>query len=103
ADAAPPAELADAAGKVLLDLQAKGELEGKELGKEGDRAANAYLIERLRAERPGDGILSEESRDTLERLFKPRVWIIDPLDGTRDSGEGRRHWAVRAGLAFDGG
>src|SRR5690606_19808248 len=102
ADAALDAELADAAGKVLLDLQAKGELEGKELGKEGDRAANAYLIERLRAERPGDGILSEESRDTLERLFKPRVWIIDPLDGTREYGEGRSDWAVHVGLAVDG-
>ena len=102
ADAALAAELADAAGKVLLDLQAKGELEGKELGKEGDRAANAYLIERLRAERPGDGILSEESRDTLERLFNPRVWIVDPLDGTREYGEGRSDWAVHVGLAVDG-
>src|SRR5690606_14098277 len=102
ADAALAAELADAAGKVLLDLQAKGELEGKELGKEGDRAANAYLIERLRAERPDDGILSEESRDTLERLFKPRVWIVDPLDGTREYGEGRSDWAVHVALAIDG-
>ncbi len=102
ADAALAAELANTAGKVLLDLQAKGEVEGKELGKKGDRLANAYLIERLRAERPGDGILSEESRDTLERLFKPRVWIIDPLDGTREYSEGRSDWAVHVGLAVDG-
>ena len=59
-------------------------------------------MDRLRTERPDDGILSEESRDTLERLFKARVWIVDPLDGTREYGEARPDWAVHVGLAVDG-
>lgn len=101
-DAALAAELAEEAGNILLELRARGELEGKALGQEGDRAANRYLMDRLRAERPDDGILSEESRDTLERLFKARVWIIDPLDGTREYGEARPDWAVHVGLAVDG-
>src|SRR5690606_19219900 len=101
-DAALAAELAEKAGNILLELRARGELEGKALGQEGDRAANRYLMDRLRAERPDDGILSEESRDTLERLFKARVWIIDPLDGTREYGEARPDWAVHVGLAVDG-
>jgi len=101
-DAALAAELAEKAGNILLELRARGELEGKALGQEGDRAANRYLMDRLQAERPDDGILSEESRDTLERLFKARVWIIDPLDGTREYGEARPDWAVHVGLAVDG-
>ena len=101
-DAALAAELAEEAGRILVDLRSRGDLEGKTLGQEGDRAANRYLMERLRAERPDDGILSEESRDTLERLFKPRVWIVDPLDGTREYGEARPDWAVHVGLAVEG-
>ena len=101
-DAALAADLAEQAGRILLDLRARGEFEGKALGKEGDRLANAYLMDRLRTERPDDGILSEESRDTLERLFKARVWIVDPLDGTREYGEERPDWAVHVGLAVDG-
>ena len=101
-DAELAAELAGAAGRILLDLRASGGLQGKALGQEGDRAANRYLMDRLRAERPEDGVLSEESRDTLERLFKERVWIVDPLDGTREYGEERPDWAVHVGLAVDG-
>ena len=101
-DAALAADLAEQAGRILLDLRARGEVEGKALGKEGDRLAHAYLMDRLRTERPDDGILSEESRDTLERLFKARVWIVDPLDGTREYGEERPDWAVHVGLAVDG-
>jgi 3'(2'), 5'-bisphosphate nucleotidase len=102
ADAALAAELAEAAGRLLMELRERGEFEGKALGQEGDRIANRYLIERLLAERPDDGILSEESADTAERLTKSRVWIIDPLDGTREYGEGRPDWAVHVGLAIDG-
>lgn len=101
-DAALAAELAELAGQILLDLRASGKLEGKELGRQGDRLANEYLMDRLRAERPDDAVLSEESRDTLERLFKARVWIVDPLDGTREYGEARSDWAVHVGLAVDG-
>jgi 3'(2'), 5'-bisphosphate nucleotidase len=101
-DAALAAELAGGAGRRLLELRAKGGLEGKALGEAGDQMANRYLIRHLAAERPDDGVLSEESRDTLERLFKSRVWIIDPLDGTREYGEARPDWAVHVGLAVDG-
>ena len=100
-DAELAAELAEEAGRILIDLRANGGLTGKMLGEAGDRLANRYLMDRLRAERPDDGILSEESRDTLERLFKQRVWIVDPLDGTREYGEERVDWAVHVGLAVD--
>jgi 3'(2'), 5'-bisphosphate nucleotidase len=96
------AELAEEAGRILLDLRANGGLAGRALGEAGDRLANRYLMDRLAAERPDDGVLSEESRDTLERLFKERVWIVDPLDGTREYGEERVDWAVHVGLAVDG-
>ena len=96
------AELAEQAGKLLLELRARGEFRGGGLGHEGDRVANRYLVDRLRAERPDDGLLSEESKDTLERLDKSRVWIVDPLDGTREFGEQRPDWAVHVGLAIDG-
>ena len=101
-DAALAAELAQEAGRILLDLRENGRFEGKALGEAGDRLANRYLMERLAAERPDDGVLSEESRDTHERLLKSRVWIVDPLDGTREYGEGRPDWAVHVGLAVDG-
>jgi len=101
-DAELAANLAEEAGRILLDLRTNGGLEGKALGEAGDRLANRYLLDRLAAERPDDGVLSEESRDTLERLFKERVWIIDPLDGTREYGEARPDWAVHVGLAVQG-
>jgi 3'(2'), 5'-bisphosphate nucleotidase len=101
-DAELAAELAEAAGRILIDLRASGAYEGRELGAAGDAAANRYLVERLRAERPDDGLLSEETKDTTERLGKERVWIVDPLDGTREYGEGRDDWAVHVGLAVDG-
>ncbi len=101
-DAELAAELAAEAGRILSALRALGFHQGKALGDEGDREANRYLTERLRAERPDDGVLSEESRDTSDRLGKSRVWIIDPLDGTREFSEARADWAVHVGLAIDG-
>lgn len=64
----------------------------------GDAAAQAYLDSRLRSERPGDAILSEEAKDSSARLSADRVWIIDPLDGTREFSEGRHDWAVHVAL-----
>ena len=72
--------LAHEAGKTLLNLRSKGQHEGKALGKAGDAEANAFLVEQLRTLRPDDGLLSEESKDTSERLAKERVWIIAPVD-----------------------
>lgn len=94
--------MAAGAARILLDLRAPGDLSGKDLGKEGDRLANAWLMNEIAKARPDDGVLSEETKDTPARLAKSRVWIIDPLDGTREYGEGRSDWAVHIGLAIDG-
>ncbi|ADB31783.1 inositol monophosphatase [Kribbella flavida DSM 17836] len=92
------AELAAAAGGLLLDLRAAGG-SGRTLGDRGDRSANELLIRGLRDRRPGDAVLSEESADTAARLSADRVWIIDPLDGTREYGEPpRADWAVHVAL-----
>jgi 3'(2'), 5'-bisphosphate nucleotidase len=101
-DAALAALLAKEAGAILLALRANAGLEGKALGAAGDAAANAHLIARLKVERPGDAILSEEEADCTSRCANPRAWIIDPLDGTREYGEGRDDWAVHVALATDG-
>jgi 3'(2'), 5'-bisphosphate nucleotidase len=93
------AELADASGLLLLRLQTESGLTGKELGKRGDRESNDALLRALAAHRPGDAVLSEESADSPARLSADRVWIIDPLDGTREYGmAGRDDWAVHVAL-----
>lgn len=94
--------LAQEAGRILMDLRAAGTHEGKALGAQGDVLANAFLMEALAQHRPDDGVLSEETADTPARLSKERVWIIDPLDGTREYGEGRADWAVHVGLSVGG-
>ena len=101
-DAALAAELAAEAGALLLKIRESGEFEGKALGAAGDEQANRLLIDKLRELRPDDAILSEEEKDNAERLSASRVWIIDPLDGTREYGEGRTDWAVHVALAIDG-
>jgi 3'(2'), 5'-bisphosphate nucleotidase len=94
--------LATSAGEILLALQQNSGLDGKALGKAGDVAANAWLMKELRTARPADAILSEEEQDSAARLSASRVWIIDPLDGTREYGEKRSDWAVHVALAVDG-
>lgn len=101
-DAMLAADLAASAGNLLLDLRSTGQWEGKALGDEGDRLANRFLVDSLRQLRPEDGLLSEEEKDCRDRLAKSRVWIVDPVDGTREYGEGRADWAVHVGLAIDG-
>ncbi len=101
-DAELAAKLASEAGALLLKLRSDSDLEGKALGKAGDEAANALLVDALQKARPNDGILSEESADNADRLKKQRVWIIDPVDGTREYGEARSDWAVHVGLAING-
>ncbi len=96
------AHLAQTAGRILLEVRESGMFEGKALGNAGDKTANEFLIHALRHQRPDDGLLSEESKDTEERLSKSRVWIIDPVDGTREYGESRSDWAVHVALAIDG-
>jgi 3'(2'), 5'-bisphosphate nucleotidase len=101
-DADLAAHLAQVAGKLLLDVRASGMLSREALGKAGDATANTFLVHAIRAQRPADGLLSEEEKDNPERLSQRRVWIIDPVDGTREYGEARADWAVHVGLAIDG-
>lgn len=101
-DAELAAQLAEAAGKLLLEVRASGVFEGKALGKAGDETSNQFLVTALREQRPEDGLLSEESQCDGTRLTKSRVWIVDPVDGTREYGEERADWAVHVGMAIDG-
>ena len=101
-DAQLAAHLAEVAGRLLIEVRESGTLSLKALGKAGDATANQFLIHALLEQRPDDGLLSEESKDTPERLTKSRVWIIDPVDGTREYGEARADWAVHVGLVEDG-
>jgi 3'(2'), 5'-bisphosphate nucleotidase len=94
--------IAETAGRLLVDLQRSGLFEGKALGRAGDRVANAFIMEALKSQRPDDAVLSEEEKDNPERLNASRVWIVDPLDGTREYGEVRTDWAVHIALAVDG-
>jgi 3'(2'), 5'-bisphosphate nucleotidase len=98
------AALARRAGALLLALRATSGLDGRELGKRGDRESNELLLAGLAAARPDDAVLSEESADSPGRLSADRVWIIDPLDGTREYGmPGRDDWAVHVALWTRGG
>lgn len=99
-DAELAAAIAHEAGRLLLDVQKR--LSGKEAGDEGDRAANTLILERLAAARPDDMVLSEERKCDGSRSEASRLWIVDPLDGTREFSEGRDDWAVHIALAIDG-
>ena len=101
-DAELAAHLADLAGQILLTVRGAGVISGKALGNAGDATANQFLVAALCHQRPDDGLLSEESKDTPERLIKSRVWIIDPVDGTREYSEERTDWAVHVALSVDG-
>lgn len=95
-------EMATAAGELLLTLRAEG-LEGRALGDAGDRASQLLLASELHDRFPHDAVLSEEAQDSRVRLDADRVWIIDPLDGTREYGElGRPDWAVHVALVAAG-
>lgn len=102
-DVAVAARAARAAADVLLALRADGALTGRALGDAGDAAAQKAISAVLAAERPSDAVLSEEAADDLRRVAARRVWIVDPLDGTREYGEaGRSDWAVHVALWADG-
>ena len=97
-DHALAAELAERAGQLLLALRAGGG-DREVLKKAGDRQAHEFLLDELARRRPGDAVLSEEGTNGKDRLSADRVWIVDPLDGTREFGEdGRVDWAVHVAL-----
>lgn len=96
------AHLAETAGRLLVDVRASGVFSGKALGKAGDATANEFLCHAIRHARPDDGLLSEEEKDDTRRCAQSRVWIVDPVDGTREYGEARADWAVHVALAVDG-
>jgi 3'(2'), 5'-bisphosphate nucleotidase len=90
---------ADAAARVLLSLRGRAGLAGRELGDAGDAAAHRTIVELLTGACPDDVVFSEEAADDGRRLRADRVWIVDPLDGTREYAEpGRRDWAVHVAL-----
>jgi 3'(2'), 5'-bisphosphate nucleotidase len=91
-------ELAEQAGRRLLELRSRGG-DPDLLRRVGDRLSHEFLVSELAARRPGDVVLSEEGADDPARLAANRVWIVDPLDGTREFGEpGRTDWAVHVAL-----
>lgn len=103
-DHALAAALAQAAGSRLLEIRAEvGFADPRGLRVAGDQGAQALLAHQLARLRPADAVLSEEAADDAARLQTSRVWIIDPLDGTREfSEEGRTDWAVHVALWVDG-
>ena len=101
-DAELATRLAVEAGKLLVDLRAELIADGItywELMDAGDRAAHEFIGRELRRLRPDDAVLDEEGSEDPRRFTADRVWIIDPLDGTREFGEhGRHDWAVHVAL-----
>ncbi len=97
-DHALAAWTAEEAGRLLLEVRTQG-LEGRALKDAGDLAAHDLLMQLLGEHRPADAVLSEEGKDDKQRLAADRVWIVDPLDGTREFSEPpREDWAVHVAL-----
>ena len=98
------ARIATDAGRALLDIRARhADADPSVLKKAGDEGAQKIIAAALHEARPADSVLSEEAADDLARLQADRVWIIDPLDGTREYSEpGRTDWAVHVALWASG-
>lgn len=101
-DATLAQRLAQGTGEILKGVRNVGLLRGTELGKAGDALAQDWIARSLIQHRPNDAMLSEEAEDDLSRLDNSRVWIIDPLDGTREYAGGRQDWAVHIALVENG-
>jgi 3'(2'), 5'-bisphosphate nucleotidase len=99
ADAALAASLATGAGRVLLQVRQRDLPDAAARKAAGDVEAHRFLVDELAQQRPDDAVLSEEAADDPIRLVSRRVWIVDPLDGTREfSEDGRTDWAVHVAL-----
>ena len=101
-DAALAERLARTAGELLTTLRASKLFEDRAAGEAGDAIAHQFIVRALAEARPEDAVLSEEGAADPARLACRRVWIVDPLDGTREYSEGRSDWAVHVALAVDG-
>jgi 3'(2'), 5'-bisphosphate nucleotidase len=110
-DHAEAVRIAEAAGRLLLELRAvrsrNGAVDARALRDHADRASHELIMAELRTAFPDDAVLSEEGfnegKDDPARLSARRVWIVDPLDGTREFGEvNRTDWAVHVALVEDG-
>lgn len=105
-DARAAAEIATEAGKLLLELRARladPGVDAAEVRSAGDRLSHEFIVGALGERFPSDAVLSEEGADDLGRLGDDRVWIVDPLDGTREFGEpDRADWAVHVALVVNG-
>ncbi len=101
-DVALAKRLAQETGELLHTLRLTSGLEGRALGDAGDKEANVFLLRELAMHRPDDAVLSEESHDDRLRLNSTHLWIIDPLDGTREYREQRGDWAVHVALVDQG-
>jgi 3'(2'), 5'-bisphosphate nucleotidase len=98
ADAHLARALADQAGELLLAVR-DPRLDSAELKRRGDAQSHQLLMAELAKSRPLDAVLSEEGKDNSARLAAERVWIVDPLDGTREYSEPPRDdWAVHVAL-----
>ena len=95
-------EAAREAGKRAVGLREEERWEGRTLADVGDQACDGYLQGFIRGRYPDDGILSEETVDSAARLEKERVWIVDPLDGTKEYSQLRHDWAVHVALTVGG-
>lgn len=97
--------LAEHTGKLLVQhreqLIARGNVSVWQLKDSGDMLAHHFLMDAFRTLRPDDAVLSEEGHDDRKRVHARRVWIVDPLDGTNEYGEGRSDWAVHIALWED--
>lgn len=104
-DHAAAADIAAGTGEILLGLRERLFAEGAHpavVKDAGDEAAHEYIVKRLTEDFPDDAVLSEEGVDDPARLSAERVWIVDPLDGTREFSEpGRTDWAVHVALCVD--
>ncbi|GFG51514.1 3'(2'),5'-bisphosphate nucleotidase CysQ [Mycolicibacterium agri] len=96
--------LATEAGKLLLGVRDEfADASSADRKAAGDKRSHDFLMEALATERPADAVLSEEGADDPVRLTAQRVWIVDPLDGTREFSElDRDDWAVHVALWEDG-
>jgi len=104
-DHAAAARIASDAGRLLVETRdnlTRLSVDTWTLRDEGDRRAHDFIVAALHEEFPDDAVLSEEGKDDPGRLSADRVWIVDPLDGTREYSEGRDDWAVHVALTEGG-